>query len=168
MRRAPTAIAAALWLVAGGGARALAHQQTTTFGEISYPAAQAADSADLTWSLRIRTIDLARLLGDRLPRAQEILRGGLKVAATTTGGETHLCAAGATTLGAYPTEANAPTAPETTSLFVERFTCGENARTLHLRYDLFFDHDPYHASYTRLLVGDAPARGPPARPGQGY
>jgi HupE / UreJ protein len=166
MRRAPTAIAAALWLIAGAGAQALAHQQTTTFGEISYPAS-GADGADLTWSLRVRTIDLARLLGDRLPRAQEILRGGLKVAATTTGGETHLCAAGAMKMAGDPTlptlpTAPAPTAPEATSVFVERFTCGANARTLHLRYDLFFDHDPYHASYTRLLLGDAPAGDDPS------
>jgi HupE / UreJ protein len=155
MRRAPTGIAAALWLAAGGGAPALAHQQTTTFGAIGYPL-PAADGADLTWSLRLRTLDLARLLGDRLPRAPEILRGGLKVAATTTGGETHLCVPGATTLGPEPA------APEPTTLFVERFTCGASARTLHLRYDLFFDHDPYHASYMRLALGDAPAGDDPS------
>jgi hypothetical protein len=149
MRGALAAIAAALWLVAGGGARALAHQQTTTFGEITYPAA-GGDGADLTWRLRIRAIDLARMLGDRAPHAWEILRGGLHVAATI-GDETHLCAAGATTL------APDPTAPEPTSVFVERFACGPGARTLHLRYDLFFDHDPYHASYTRLALGDEPS-----------
>jgi HupE / UreJ protein len=149
MRRAPTAIAAALWLVAGGGARALAHQQTTTFGEITYPAA-GGDGADLTWRLRIRSVDLVRLLGDRTPRGAELLRGGLHVA-VTIGGETHLCAATAAAL------TSDPTAPEPTSLFVERFACGPGARTLHLRYDLFFDHDPYHASYTRLAVGDAAA-----------
>src|SRR6185437_10494075 len=41
--------------------------------------------------------------------------------------------------------------------FVARFNCGADARTLHLRYDLFFDRDPYHASYTRLSLGDGPA-----------
>ena len=45
MKPAPTAIAAALWLIAGGGARALAHQQTTSFGEIAYPA-PGTDGAD--------------------------------------------------------------------------------------------------------------------------
>ena len=60
-----------------------------------------------------------------------------------TGGETRLCARVAATL------APDPTAPEPTIVFVERFACGPGARTLHLRYDLFFDHDPYHASYTR-------------------
>jgi hypothetical protein len=72
MRSAAAAIAA-LWIVAGSGARALAHQQTTTFGEIVYPAA-GTDGADLTWRLRIRSIELARLLGDRMPQAVEVLR----------------------------------------------------------------------------------------------
>jgi len=150
MRGAPAAVAAALWLVAGGGARALAHQQTTTFGEIVYPA-PGGDGADLTWRLRIRSVDLARMLGDKTSHAAEILRGGLHAAATAADG-THLCAAGATTL------APDPASPEPTSVFVARFACGPGARTLHLRYDLFFDHDPYHASYTRLVLGDDAAR----------
>ena len=154
MKRAPTAIAAALWLL-GGGARALAHQQTTTFGEIAYPAPNS-DGADLTWRLRIRTLDLARMLGDRLAGGAQSLRGGLRVAATGVGGETHLCAPGATTLGPDSTGPTGATPPEPTSVFVARFVCGPDARVLHLRYDLFFDHDPYHASYTRLLLGDAP------------
>ncbi|HVV51834.1 MAG TPA: hypothetical protein VHO06_19355, partial [Polyangia bacterium] len=127
-------VAAALWLA--GGARAFAHQQTTTFGTISYPA-DGADGADLTWQLRIRSVDLARLLGDRAPRAAEILRGGLHVAAAA-GGATRLCAPGAATLGPEPGAA------EPTTVFVARFACGAGARVLHLRYDLFFDHDPYH------------------------
>jgi hypothetical protein len=147
MKGAPVAIAAALGIWAAGGARALAHQQTTTFGEIAYPAA-GGDGADLTWRLRMRSIDLARLLGDRTPHGAELLRGGLHVA-VTIGGETRLCMATAATL------TSDPTAPEPTSVFVERLACGLGARTLHLRYDLFFDHDPYHASYTRLAVGDA-------------
>jgi HupE/UreJ protein len=153
MKRAPTAIAAALWLIVGGGARAFAHQQSTTFGEIAYPAV-GPDGADLTWRLRIRTLDLARLLGDRRAGGEEILRGGLRVAATGAGGETHLCAPGATTLGPLPTAPTGASAPEPTSVFVARFFCGPDARTLHLRYDLVFDRDPYHASYTRLLLGD--------------
>jgi hypothetical protein len=164
MKRALTAIAAALWLVVGGGARALAHQQTTTFGEIAYPA-PGSDGADLTWRLRVRTIDLARLLGGRLPNGAEILRGGLRVAATGRGGETQLCAPGATTLSSdstSPMAASRATAPEPTSVFVARFACGPDARTLHLRYDLFFDRDPYHASYTRLALGDAPAGDDPS------
>ncbi len=154
MKRAPKVITAALWLVVSGGARALAHQQTTTFGEIAYPA-PGTDGADLTWRLRIRTIDLARMLGDRLPRGAEILRGGLRVAATGVGGETHLCAPGATTLGSDPAAPTGATGPGPSSVFVARFACGRDARTLHLRYDLFFDHDPYHASYTRLALGEA-------------
>ena len=150
MRSAAAAIAA-LWIVAGG-ARAFAHQQTTTFGEITYPAA-GADGADLTWRLRIRSIDLARLVGDRAPRATEILRGGLHVAATA-GGETRLCPQLTAALASDPT---APAAPEPTSLLTVRFACGPNARTLHFRYDLFFDHDPYHASYTHLRLGNASA-----------
>ena len=85
------------------------------------------------------------------------LRGGLRVVATGAGGTTHLCAPGAATLRSEATSPAGETAPEPTSVFVARFTCGPEARTLHLRYDLFFDHDPYHASYTRLLLGDPPA-----------
>jgi hypothetical protein len=153
MRGAPAAVAAALWLIAGGGARAFAHQQTTTFGEVVYPAA-GGDGANLTWRLRIRSIDLARLMGDRASQAAEVLRGGLHVAATADG-QTHLCAPGSATL------TRDPTAPEPTAVFVERFACGPGARTLHLRYDLFFDHDPYHASYTRLALGDDAASDAP-------
>ena len=161
MKRAPSAIAAALWLVVGGGARALAHQQTTTFGEIVYPN-PGRDGADLTWRLRMRTIDLARLLGDRLPRGAESLRGGLRVAATSAGGETHLCTPGATTMESRSPSPPGGAAPEPTSIFVARFACGPSARTLHLRYDLFFDRDPYHASYTRLLLGEAPTGDDPS------
>jgi len=164
MKRAPTAVAAALWLVVGGGARALAHQQTTSFGEIAYPGLGPGGS-DLTWRLRIRTLDLARLLGDRRPRAEEILRGGLQVAATGAGGETHLCAPRLSALGPDPAAPPLPpgsNGPEPITLFVERFACGPDARTLHLRYDLFFDHDPYHASYTRLLLGEAAASDDPS------
>jgi hypothetical protein len=149
MKGAAAAIAA-LWMVAGGGAPALAHQQTTTFGEITYPAA-GTDGADLTWRLRIRTIELARLVGDRTPRAAELLRGGLRVAATA-GEATRICPQLTATLAAD----RRPDAPEPTSLLTARFACGPNARTLHLRYDLFFEHDPYHASYTHLRLGDAP------------
>jgi hydrogenase/urease accessory protein HupE len=161
MKRAPTAVAAALWLSVVGGGRALAHQQTTSFGEITYPAPDS-DGADLSWRLRVRTIELARLLGPRISGGAQSLRGGLRVAATGPGGETHLCAAGAATLrsgATTPAEGTSlePTSLEPTSVYVARFTCGPDARTLHLRYDLFFDHDPYHASYTRLLLGDTPA-----------
>ena len=164
MKRAPSAIAAALWLVVGGGARALAHQQTTTFGEIAYPA-PSTDGADLTWRLRIRTIDLARLLGDRRARGEELLRGGLRVAATGAGGETHLCVPRLSALGPdwkSPPLPPGSDGPEPMTTFVERFSCGPDARTLHLRYDLFFDRDPYHASYTRLLLGEAAAGDAPA------
>jgi hypothetical protein len=151
MRGAATAALTALCFLGAGGA-ARAHQQTTSFGEIDYPA-PGSDGADLTWRLRIRTVDLARLLGDRLPQAAELLRGGLAVAVTDAGG-TRVCASAARTFGADRAAA------EPTSLFVARFACGPNARTLHLRYDLFFDRDPYHASYTRLALGDEPAHQP--------
>lgn len=164
MRRAPTTIAALLWLIGGGGARAFAHQQTTTFGEIAYPAV-GPDGSDLTWRLRIRTLDLARLLGDRRPRAEQILRGGLQVAATGRGGETHLCTPRSSALGPdwkAPPLPPGSNGPEPMTAFVERFACGPDARVLHLRYDLFFDHDPYHASYTRLLLGEAAASDDPS------
>jgi hypothetical protein len=140
---------AALVLISGPGTPVRAHQQTTTFGEIVYPdgGGDPTDGADLTWRLRIRPYDLARIATGA--QAAGVLRGGLRVAASQAAGENHLCAVGATTL------VRDPAAAEPTWLFTERFTCGPGARTLHLRYDLFFDRDPYHASYARLALGDA-------------
>ena len=156
---------AAFWIWLGaGGARALAHQQTTTFGEVTYPEA-GADGADLSWRLRVRVIDLAGLLdrgaaggiggvvggvggtANRRARAVDALRAGLRVSATV-GDVVHACTPGAATL------APDPTASEPMLLFVAPFVCGPGARTLHLRYDLFFDRDPLHESFTRLALGD--------------
>ena len=50
-------------------------------------------------------------------------------------------------------------AAEPTAVFAARFACGAGARVLHLRYDLMFDHDPYHASYARVDVGQPTAVG---------
>jgi hypothetical protein len=149
---------AALWACAGpGGARALAHQQTTTFGEVTYPE-RGPGGADLTWKLRIRLLDLAALLDggdapvvrgadDRRARAVAVLRAGLRVSASF-GDQIRPCQAGAATL------APDPSAPEPTRLFVQPFACGPDARALHLRYDLFFDRDPLHESFTRLALGE--------------
>ncbi len=157
---------AAFWIWLGaGGANALAHQQTTTFGEVTYPEA-GAGGADLTWRLRVRIFDLAALLdgsgtglGDvaragaagRQARAVATLRAGLRVSAAF-GDEIRPCTPGAATL---TPDSTAPTAPEPMLLFVTPFTCGPGARTLHLRYDLFFDHDALHESFTRLELGEA-------------
>jgi hydrogenase/urease accessory protein HupE len=145
-----------IWLGADG-ARALAHQQTTTFGEVTYPDT-GADGGDLSWKLRVRVFDLAALLDgggpgiargatNRRARAVATLSAGLRVSATV-GGEIRPCAAGNATL------APDPSAPEPMLLFVEPFTCGPRARALHLRYDLFFDHDALHESFTRLALGE--------------
>jgi hypothetical protein len=149
-------------LVGTGGVRALAHQQTTTFGEVTYPDAEAG-GADLTWKLRVRLFDLAALLpgGDagiggatvgngavaRRARTVAILRAGLRVAATV-GDQIHPCTPGPATL------VSDPSVPEPTLLFTAPFTCGPSARTLHLRYDLFFDHDALHEGFTRLTLGE--------------
>lgn len=155
------AAVAALWIwLSAGGARALAHQQTTTFGEVTYPEA-GPDGADLSWKLRVRVFDLAGLLdrgaaGDvggvagaanRRARAIDTLRAGLRVSATV-GGVVHACTPGTATL------APDPRAPEPMLVFVAPFVCGPGARTLHLRYDLFFDHDPLHEGFTRLALGE--------------
>ncbi len=144
-------IGAAVWLAAGGG-RALAHQQTTTFAEVVYPD-PGPDGADLTWRVRIRPYDLARLQAGEPAiggPAADRLRAGLRVSATA-GGTTHACAPTRATL---TTEPPTPASPEPMWLLVARFACGPNAGTLHLRYDLFFDLDPYHESYTRLALGE--------------
>jgi HupE / UreJ protein len=153
--------------VGASATSALAHQQTTTFGEVTYPDA-GAGGADLTWKLRVRLFDLAALLagGDagmagagaggagmgtgaaaRRARTVAILRAGLRVAATV-GDQIRPCTPGPATL------VSDPSVPEPTLLFTEAFSCGPGARTLHLRYDLFFDHDALHEAFTRLTLGE--------------
>ena len=123
------------------GARAArAHQQTTTFAEIAYP----VGDGDVGWRNRFRAGDLVRIAPGG--HAAEAVAAGLRVTATVNGG-THACPRVATSL------APDPAAAEPTSVFAARFACGAGARTLHLRYDLMFDLDPYHASYARVDVG---------------
>ena len=119
---------------------ARAHQQTTTFAEIAYP----VGDGDVGWRIRFRAADLVRIAP--AGHAADAVAAGLRVAATLNG-STRPCPRVAASV------APDPNAPEPTSVFVARFACGPGAKTLHLRYDLMFDHDPYHASYARVDVG---------------
>ncbi|HSS37926.1 MAG TPA: hypothetical protein VLT58_04080, partial [Polyangia bacterium] len=135
--------AAALGIVLGilcRASAARAHQQTTTFAEIAYP----LGGGDVGWRIRFRAADLVRIAPGG--HAADMVAAGLRVSATADGG-THSCPR--TEASVTPDQ----TAPEPTSVFAARFACGPGARTLHLRYDLMFDHDPYHASYARVDVG---------------
>lgn len=126
-----------------GQAVARAHQQTTSFADIAYP----ADGADLVWRIRFRAADVVRMAP--AGNAAAVIAAGLRASATRDG-ITRPCPRGAVSL--VPD----PSAPEPSSAFVARFACGADARTLHLRYDVLFDRDPYHASYARLAIGQTP------------
>jgi hypothetical protein len=143
--KAPVTVAVAL-LCAAGPARA--HQQTTTYSAIAYP----VDGGDVAWRIRFRPQDVARIAAGG--QAAAAVGAALRVTATDARG-THACPRGVTAL------APDPAAPEPALLFQARFACGPDARALHLRYDVLFDHDPYHASYVRLDVGE-PAANPEA------
>jgi hydrogenase/urease accessory protein HupE len=142
--KAPVAFAATLALFCVA-APARAHQQTTSYSAIAYP----VDGGDVAWRIRFRPEDLARIAAGG--PARDAIGAALRVTASDARG-THACPRGVTTL------APDPAAPEPALLFQARFTCGPDARVLHLRYDVLFDHDPYHASYVRLDVGE-PAQG---------
>jgi len=126
-----------------GAPAARAHQQTTSFAEIAYP----VDGGDLLWRIRFRAADLVRAAPGG--NAAAVIASGLRVSATR-GDVTGPCRRTAAAV------APDPSAPEPSSVFVGRYACGAGARALHLRYDVLFDRDPYHASYARLAIGDAP------------
>ena len=142
--KAPVAALATLALLGAAGT-AEAHQQTTSFSAIAYP----VDGGDVTWRIRFRPQDVARIAPGG--QARDLIGAGLRVTATDGRG-THACPRVAAALGPDPA------APEPALLFQARFACGPGARVLHLRYDVLFDQDPYHASYVRLDVGE-PAQG---------
>ncbi|HXJ23644.1 MAG TPA: HupE/UreJ family protein [Polyangia bacterium] len=138
--KAPVALLATI-VVLGATAPAGAHQQTTSYSAIAYP----VEGGDVTWRIRFRPEDVARI--SATSQARDLIGSALRVTATGAH-ETRTCPRTATTL------APDPSAPEPALLFQARFTCGPGARVLHLRYDVLFDHDPYHASYVRLDVGE--------------
>jgi hydrogenase/urease accessory protein HupE len=138
--KAPVAVAATLVLLCAAGS-ARAHQQTTSYSAIAYP----VDGGDVVWRIRFRPEDVARIAAGH--QARDVVGAGLRVTATDPDG-THACPRTAATLNPDPA------ASEPALLFQARFACGAGARVLHLRYDVLFDHDPYHASYVRLDVGE--------------
>jgi hypothetical protein len=127
--------------LAGPGA-ARAHQQTTSFAEIAYP----VDAGNLVWRIRFRAADVVRIAP--AGNAAAVIAAGLRVAATR-GDRTLPCPR--IGLALRPD----PAAPEPSSLLEARYACGPGARALHLRYDVLFDRDPYHASYARLALGES-------------
>ncbi len=144
--RARVFLSTALAAIALAAGDAHAHQQTTSFAEIAYP----AEGGDLVWRIRFRAADLVRMAP--AGNAAAVIAAGLRVSAGR-GGDPRPCPRTSVSL------APDPAAPEPSSLFVARFACGPGARRLHLRYDLLFDHDPYHASYARVTMDEATATG---------
>jgi hydrogenase/urease accessory protein HupE len=131
-------------------APASAHQQSATFGEVSRA---GAAGQEIVWRLRVRAGDLAVALqrpvsvSEHSPGAIGYLRAGLQVVA-----DGRSCAPLAATLTPESNEVGM-------LVFVERFDCPAGAEAFRLRYDLFFETDRYHQSFTRLLLGQATSSG---------
>ncbi|HVZ89098.1 MAG TPA: HupE/UreJ family protein [Polyangia bacterium] len=127
-----------------------AHQQSATFGEISR-AAPAGEAEVIGWRLRVRVSDLAFALRPRpgsgrwsRDDAESYLRAGLHV---RVGDED--CSPAGSSLGPDPAGS------EPTLIFVQRFRCPRHDGSLRLRYDLFFESDRFHQSFTRLALAAA-------------
>jgi hydrogenase/urease accessory protein HupE len=107
----------------------------------------------VSWHLRVRLGDLALALhlgsgsggisDARWPRerAESYLRDGLHV---WRGGDP--CAIAGSSLASDPSES------EPTVIFVQRYRCPANGGPLRLGYDLFFESDRFHQSFTRLTL----------------
>ena len=153
-RPGPRRPGAGCWFIAWAGVLAApaveAHQQSATFGEIARAGKDDEGGELISWRLRVRVSDLNNLaLSDlRWPRqrAESYLRSGLHL---TTGAER--CLPAGDSLAPDPSDA------EPTLVFVQRYRCPTGGGPLRARYELFFEVDPFHQSFTRVALS-APAR----------
>jgi hypothetical protein len=165
MARARSPAALAMLVALGVATTARAHQQTATFGEVSRGAAAdgiggGTDAGTIVWRLRVRAIDLATALKVQPApggapdvalanrRRAAYLQAGLHVTA-----DDRPCPAGATSLSLDPVDVEL----EPTFVFVESFACPAGWTALRLRYELFFEADRFHESFTRLTLVDPAA-----------
>ena len=139
-----------IWAGVLGAPAVQAHQQSATFGQIAR-AGKADDGGELiSWRLRVRVSDLNLALSDAnwsRQRAESYLRSGLHVA---SGAEP--CSPAGSTLASDPSET------EPTLVFVQRYRCPARGGPLRFRYELFFESDRFHQSFTRLTLAADRAR----------
>jgi hypothetical protein len=160
MARVGSPAALAVLVVLGLAAPARAHQQTASFGEVTQGTvagggAQGSAAGTIVWRLRVRAVDLVGALKAQAGppgapdatvqnrRRAAYLQAGLHVTA-----DDHPCAAGTPSLTLDPSEVEL----EPTFVFVESFACSAGWTALRLRYDLFFEADRFHESFTRLTL----------------
>ena len=117
-----------------------AHQQSATFGEVVRGGDGGAGAELIGWRLRVRVADLDLALRGSHERAESYLRSGLHIA---SGAEQ--CSPAGSSLAPDPSQA------EPTVVFVQRYRCSAKG-PLRLRYDLFFESDRFHQSFTVLTV----------------
>jgi hypothetical protein len=142
-RWAVAAVAGAAALV--WAARADAHTRSATFGDVG------VDGRVVTWTLRVRVADL---VGPELgvgvsagAGVREALARAVAVEARLARGLAVTSDGAACALVDRALAGDAATEPTVVARF--RFMCGGDA--LVLRYDLFFDVDPLHSGYTRIV-----------------
>jgi hydrogenase/urease accessory protein HupE len=128
------------------------HQSSATFGDVARDEGAGA-AGRITWRLRVRVADLAGALGawsgppgvsgqsGRRGRATAYLGHGLHLWAGDRS-----CAPGESSL------APDPSAPEPSLLYSQSFRCPTDRAAIRLRYDLFFEADRFHESFTRLAL----------------
>jgi hydrogenase/urease accessory protein HupE len=142
-----------------------AHQSTATFGEVT----RGSAAGEVLWRLRVRAVDLTVVIGPRT-RPDAVSAGPSDAAAARERVARYLRAGMRVDLGGQPCVLRdfalaLEPEPEPSWELRQRFQCPPGGdRALGLGYDLFFERDPYHESFTRLELGE-PASG--ARGGSG-
>lgn len=144
----------AITIASALGTRATeAHQQSATFGDVG----QGNEAGEIVWRLRVPESNLVAALGFTAPAqppppsdepgmralALAYLSAGLHVNA-----DGRPCPAAGTAWGPAPADV------EPTWQLVQRFRCQPDSQEIGLRYELFFESDPFHESFTRLELGE--------------
>ena len=134
-----------------------AHQGTGTFGEVTrivVPPGAVRHAFAISWRLRVAAVDLMSALALSSPGAfaTTASRGRSPGECLPWGGTARVqrrVRVHFRTLLADP----GSTAAELTLIFEQRFVCAR-AESVRLRYDLLFEVDAAHESFTRLALGD--------------
>jgi len=128
-----------------------AHQQSATFGDV----APGREAGEIVWRLRVRTSNLVAALGFASPAQPPSDEPGMRALAVAyLSAGLHVTADGQPCPPAATSWGPAPADVEPTWQLVQRFRCQPDSHSIGLRYELFFESDPFHESFTRLELGE--------------
>lgn len=138
-----------------------AHQGTATFGEVSRLSVSPGTVRDgfaISWRLRVAAVDLMSALALSSPGAfATTASGGGRLASAYLGAGLHVFSGGRACIPGPSSLTRDSTAAELTLIFEQRFAC-VRAESVRLQYDLLFEVDAAHESFTRLTFGDPSPR----------